>query len=104
MLNRKLFVAVCFTVLLGLAGAINAVAGEVEKVNINTASAEELTRLNGIGKSHAAKIIEFRTQNGPFKAPQDLVKVPRVGQKTFEKNKDLIVVGAPEKKLSKKYE
>ena len=92
MLNRKVVIAVLVTVLVGWLSVINLNAGETEKININTASAEELTQLKGIGPSHAAKIIEFREKNGPFKLPEDLMQVPGVGQKTFEKNKDLISV------------
>ena len=92
MLNRKMVIAVLVALLVGWLSVINLNAGETEKININTASAEELTQLKGIGPSHAAKIIEFREKNGPFKLPEDLVQVPGVGQKTFEKNKDLISV------------
>jgi competence protein ComEA len=91
MLNRKMGIAVLLAVLVGWAGVINSDAADVKKININTASAEELTQLKGIGSSHAANIIEFREKNGPFKNPEDLIKVPRIGQKTFEKNKDLII-------------
>ena len=91
-LNRKIVIAVLVAVLVGWLSVINVNAGEAEKININTASAEELTQLKGIGPSHAAKIIEFREKNGLFKLPEDLVQVPGVGQKTFEKNKDLISV------------
>ena len=100
MFNRKLFTVVCFVVLVILAGAMNGYSEDAVKININTASAEELTQLKGIGASHAERIIAFRTKNGPFKTPEDLVKVPRVGQKTFEKNKDLIVVAEPDRKPS----
>ena len=94
MLHRKMVISVLVMVLVGLAGVINVNAGEIKEVNINTASAEELTQLKGIGSNHAAKIIEFREKNGPFKKPEDLIQVPRIGRKTFEKNKDLIRVQA----------
>ncbi|GEM_PF-2045542 len=48
-------------------------------LNINTASAEELTRLPGIGSSIAAKIVEHRTTYGPFQELQDLLTVPGIG-------------------------
>ena len=92
-------VAVLVIALIGLTVGMNAYAADVTPIDINTASAEELTQLKGVGPSHAAGIVAFRGKNGPFKKPEDLIQVPRIGQKTFEKNKDLIVVGPPAKKL-----
>lgn len=97
----KIVVAVLVAVFIGLVGILNANAGDAKQININTASAEELTQLKGVGAGYAAKIIEFREKNGPFKKPEDLTLVPRIGQKTFEKNKDLILVEAPKKQASK---
>ena len=94
MLNRKLFVIMVVAVLVGWVVTTNAMAGESPKININTATIEQLTQLKGVGPNHAAKIIAFREKNGPFKVPEDLVQVPGIGLKTFEKNKDVIVVGA----------
>jgi len=102
MLNRKMVMAVLMALLVGWAGVTNGDAAEVEKININTASAEELMQLKGIGSSHAASIIAYREKNGPFKTPEDLVKVPRIGSKTFEKNKDLIIIKNSPKKRAKK--
>ncbi len=62
------------------------------KININTASADELTQLKGVGEKKAAAIIEYRDTNGPFKLPEDLLKVSGIGPKTFEANKDRITV------------
>lgn len=62
------------------------------KVNINTASAEELTTLKRVGPSYAKRIIDYREQNGPFEKPQDIMKVPGIGEKTWEANSDLITV------------
>jgi competence protein ComEA len=70
-------------------------AVESKKININTASVEELTQLKGVGPNHAAKIIAFREKNGPFKNPEDLIQVTGIGPRTFEKNKDVIVVEVP---------
>jgi competence protein ComEA len=102
MLNRKMVIVVFVAVLVGWMGVINSNAADVKKININTASAEELTQLKGIGSSHAANIIEFREKNGPFKNPEDLIKVPRIGRRTFEKNKDLIIIQNSKKKQAKK--
>jgi len=66
---------------------------QVEKVNINTADAEELeVMLNGVGPKKAAAIVKFREENGLFESAADLMKVKGIGEKTFEKNKDIIVV------------
>ena len=45
------------------------------QVNINTATAQELQTLNGIGPAKAAAIVEYRTANGPFKSPEDIKNV-----------------------------
>ena len=87
--------------LIGIVGLIIALtvnAAEVQKININTASAEELAQLKGIGPSHAAKIVAYREKNGPFKMPEDLVQVSGIGQKTFEANQELIIVEETKKK------
>jgi competence protein ComEA len=62
------------------------------KVNINKASVEELTTLKGIGPSYAQKIVDYRTQSGPFKKAEDITNVPGIGTKTWEANKDKITV------------
>lgn len=63
-----------------------------EKVNINTASKEELKKVPGIGDTTAQKIIDYREKNGEFKTIQDLKKIGRIGDKTIEKMKDKIDV------------
>ncbi len=64
-----------------------------EKININTASAEELDKLPGIGPTTAKAIIDYRTQNGPFKTIDGIKDVPRIGDSLFQKIKDQITVG-----------
>jgi competence protein ComEA len=66
-------------------------AEESQKININTAPADELMILKGIGVKKAEAIIEFRENNGPFKQTEDLIKVPGIGPKTFEANKNRII-------------
>ena len=67
-------------------------AEESQKININTAPADELMILKGIGVKKAKAIIEFRENNGPFEQPEDLINVPGIGPKTFEANKNRIIV------------
>ena len=100
--NPRQIVTLWIVALMSLIVVAGAYAGDVAKIDINRASAEELTQLKGVGPSHAASIVAFREKNGPFQKPEDLMQVPRIGRKTFEKNKDLIVVGKTVKKLSKK--
>src|SRR4030042_6050201 len=65
-----------------------------EKVNINTASLEELQKLPRIGPQIAQRILDFRKENGNFKKIEDLLKVRGIGEKVFDQLKDLITVGA----------
>ena len=69
---------------------------EVNMININTASAEELEQLHRVGPIYAVRIIEYREKNGPFEKPEDIMKVPGIGSKTFEINKERISVQLPE--------
>ena len=55
------------------------------KVNINTATAEQLTALPGIGAKLAARIVEHRQKSGAFKSVQELMNVKGVGEKNFAK-------------------
>ena len=61
------------------------------KININNASKKELTTLQGVGDKIADRIIEYRKAH-PFKKIEDLTEVKGIGQKVFDKNKDLIKV------------
>jgi len=63
-------------------------------ININTASATELEALPGIGAKTAARIVEYRQKNGPFKKIEELMNVRGVGEKSFLKLKPQITVAA----------
>lgn len=63
------------------------------KININTATAEELTLLPGIGDSIAKRIIEFRNNSGNFLTINDLLKVKGIGEKKLEQISDYISIG-----------
>ncbi len=67
--------------------------GEVcGKVNINTAEAEELMTLSGIGKAKAESIIQYREKAGPFQSIEELRNVSGIGEAMLERVKDNIVV------------
>lgn len=100
---------VCFSVIAFISmGTITAWAAG-EKVNINTASAEELTKLQQIGPKKADQIVAYRNANGPFQKPEDLKNVSGIGDKIFEMNQHMIVISdmpatvtpSPEKKADK---
>jgi competence protein ComEA len=59
-------------------------------VNVNTASAEQLERLPGVGPSYALRIIEFRKANGPFTNPEQLMDVSGIGEKKFAKMRPFV--------------
>jgi competence protein ComEA len=58
------------------------------KINVNTATAEQLEALNGVGPSTAQKIVEYRAANGPFKSVDELDNVPGIGPATIAKFRD----------------
>ena len=62
------------------------------KVNINTATQNELENLPGIGPSTASKILQYRKENGKFNSIDEIKEVSGIGEAKFNKIKDLIVV------------
>jgi competence protein ComEA len=63
-------------------------------VNLNTASATDLEGLPGIGAKTAARILEYRQKNGPFKKVEELMNVRGVGEKNFLKLKPQLTIAA----------
>ena len=63
-----------------------------EKININTATVEELDTLPDIGPAKAKAIVEYRDTESKFFEIEDIKNVSGIGEKTFEKLKDLITV------------
>ena len=61
-------------------------------ININTASETELETLSGVGPVTAAAIIDYRTQNGPFAAVDDLIDVSGIGPATLELIRPFVTV------------
>lgn len=74
--------------------APSAAASQQEgKVDLNTASAQELESLPGIGEKIAQAIVEYREEKGAFQTIRQVMEVEGVGEKTFEAIRDLITVG-----------
>jgi len=72
--------------------AINRTEAEVKegKININTATKEELMKLPGIGEQMAERIIQHRKTYGEFKRIEDIMNVKGIGQKKFERIKNYL--------------
>jgi competence protein ComEA len=68
----------------GSAASDTGTAGGTTLININTASETDLEALPGVGPVTAAAIIDYRTQNGPFSAVDDLIDVSGIGPSTLE--------------------
>ncbi len=78
-------------------GSVSALAQKsnpatTEKVNLNSATVEQLQSLPGIGPSLAKNIIDHRTKVGKFNRVEEIINVKGVGEKKFQKIKDRLVV------------
>ena len=65
---------------------------QVVLVNLNTAGVQELTTLPGIGESLAKRIVDYRTEHGPFESPEALMEVSGIGEKKLEELRDYVTV------------
>ena len=80
------------TVALMMTWVVPELADELNKVNINTASVDELMTLEGVGQKVAQNIISYCQTNGTFQYPDDLMRVKGVGPKLFDANQTRIMV------------
>jgi len=67
-------------------------AQSTAKININTASLDQLTTLPRVGPTIGARIISFREEHGGFEKVEELMNVKGIGQKTFERLKTMIEI------------
>ena len=87
--RRFQVIALVFSLLVVFVAAPVVAAG---KININTATVEELETLPHVGPKTAAAIVEYRKKH-PFKTVDELVEVKGIGEKTLERLKPLVTVG-----------
>ncbi len=73
-----------------------------DKVNINTATTEQLQTIKGIGPKTATAIVDYRTKHGDFSSVSDLKNVKGVGEKSLMKIKDGLTAGEAAAKANKK--
>ncbi|MCD8365749.1 MAG: helix-hairpin-helix domain-containing protein [Clostridiales bacterium] len=76
----------------GSASAAGSEDADSSKVNINTATAAELTTLNGIGDAKAAAIVAYREEHGAFTSAEEIMQVDGIAEATYNKIKDDITV------------
>ena len=89
----KLFHSLFLTTILLFSSSAISAQNLAEKININTANAEQIaTAMSGVGNSKAKAIVEYRESHGKFKSIGSLENVDGIGEKTIEKNKDNIML------------
>ena len=72
---------------------VGAPRGGDGKININTATRNELMDLTGVGEVIAGRIIDYRNQHGPFLRIEDIMNVSGIGERRYEAIQDKITVG-----------
>mgnify|MGYP001558590224 FL=1 len=91
------FVVACLAAVLAVSlssgVALAAKPAPTGKVNINTASVDQLTTLPGVGPKLAARIVEYRQKSGAFKSAQELMNVQGIGEKNFQSIQSYLTVG-----------
>lgn len=66
--------------------AVNEQQVNTMRINLNKASAEQLSEIKGLGIKKASAIVDYRTANGPFKTLKELTKVKGIGEKFLSNN------------------
>jgi competence protein ComEA len=98
LLSKKVKIACILALCLGLAiGPVTAQSkksgpASTEKINLNSATTEQLQSLPGVGPATAKAIIEYRTKVGKFNRIEEIINVKGIGEKKFQRIKDRIVI------------
>ena len=74
-----------------------------ELIDLNQASAVQLESLPGIGEVTAARIVEYRRENGGFKKIEELMNVRGIGERSFLRLRPLVTVGTPKPDTSARF-
>jgi competence protein ComEA len=91
--TATLALAIATLVVSGSSFAAPAKAAPAGKVNLNTATVEQLTTVPGVGPKLAARIVEQRQKSGSFKSVQEIVSVKGIGEKNLVKLQTYLTVG-----------
>jgi competence protein ComEA len=95
-IRRAVVTTLAFALAAFLSSGLAVAAGKpapTGKVNINTASVEQLTALPGVGPALASRIVEHRQKAGSFKTPAELMNVKGIGEKNYNKIQGYLTVG-----------
>ncbi len=89
----RVVLSLCLTLFLSAAANAGKKKPPLKPVNINTATAEELQQVPGIGPATAQKILQMRKSYGAFKSVDDLLAIRGLGQKRLDKMRKYLTVG-----------
>ncbi len=82
---KKIVLLICFILFFSISMAF-------EQINLNTADEYTLTKVPGIGKLIASRIVEYRQKNGKFKSVEELKNIKGIGKERYEAIKDKVYV------------